>query len=205
LKSVIKNLPQALFYIFNPKYIAHGPLTETLQIWDNLISGGKKVVAVGGSDAHALARTLGPLRRTLFPYRFHFRAINTHLLLPAPLSGNIQADKTKVLDAFASGHTFVGYDLPSPTRGFRYSAKGRDAVAIMGDEISSSGGVTLQIHLPMPAECRLIRNGVVIKNWERLANYTHITSEPGAYRIEAYLHAFGKRRGWIFSNPIYIR
>jgi hypothetical protein len=34
---------------------------------------------------------------------------------------------------------------------------------------------------------------------------THITAEPGVYRIEAYRRYLSKRRGWIYSNPIYVR
>jgi hypothetical protein len=34
---------------------------------------------------------------------------------------------------------------------------------------------------------------------------TYITSEPGVYRVEAYIHYKGRRRGWIYSNPVYIK
>jgi hypothetical protein len=50
----------------------------------------------------------------------------------------------------------------------------------------------------------LIRDGQLVKTWQRSETCTHITSDPGAYRVEAYIHDAGKRRGWIFSNPIYI-
>ena len=33
---------------------------------------------------------------------------------------------------------------------------------------------------------------------------SHITTEPGVYRVEVYIPYRGKRRAWIFSNPIYI-
>jgi hypothetical protein len=29
--------------------------------------------------------------------------------------------------------------------------------------------------------------------------------EAGVYRIEAYRRHLGRRRAWIFSNPIYVR
>lgn len=204
LKSVIKGYPSAIFYAFNPGYIAHGPLPETLKIWDQLTSQGKRVVAVGGSDAHALTKSLGPFRRILFPYEFHFKAINTHVLLRDPLSGRIEEDKAAVIEALRLGHAFIGYDLPAQTNGFRFTANGKGGTAWMGDEIKAEAGVTLQIHLPRPAECQLVRNGVVIKKWEKRENYTHNTSDPGAYRVEVYIHAYGRRRGWIFSNPIYL-
>ena len=34
---------------------------------------------------------------------------------------------------------------------------------------------------------------------------THITTEAGVYRVEVYRRYLGKRRGWIYSNPIYVR
>ncbi|MDD5370243.1 MAG: CehA/McbA family metallohydrolase [Anaerolineaceae bacterium] len=205
LKTVIKSLPEAIFYAFNPQYIAHAPLPETLQKWDELTQDSKRWVAIGGSDAHALPKHLGPLRRTLFPYRFHFSAINTHVYLPGPLTGNLESDRRAIYQALRDGHAFVGYDLPASTRGFRFTAVGRDRQAWMGDEMPAKGGVTIQIHLPRPTELVLVKNGRVLKTWLNRENITHITSEPGVYRVEAYLQAFGQRRGWIFSNPIYLR
>jgi hypothetical protein len=75
----------------------------------------------------------------------------------------------------------------------------------MGDEVRSHGGVTLQIRLPQRAECHLIYNGSILKTWQNLDLCTHITTDPGVYRVEVYIPYKGKRRGWIFSNPIYIR
>lgn len=205
LKTVIKNRSQAIFYAFFPAYIAHGPLPETLQRWDQLNRSMSRVVAIGGSDAHALRKTLGPLKATLYPYEFHFRAINTHIYSPTKLTGKLAEDRTMVLSALRLGHAFIGYDLPASTRGFRYTGQGREQVAWPGDEIPALGGVTLQIHLPHPAECILVKDGKPLKTWHNRVNFTHITSTPGVYRVEAYLNALGQRRGWIFSNPIYLR
>jgi len=205
LKTVIHNKIEAVFYAFNPDYIARGPLPAVLRRWDELTATGRRVVAVGGSDAHAITRSLGPIRRTLFPYEFHFRAINTHVYTPKPLTGDLVADRQMVLQALRQGHAFVGYDLPASTRGFRFTAQGKENSAWMGDEIPARGGVTLQVRLPRPAECCLVKDGKTIKIWQSRENYTHITTEPGVYRVEAYIQAFGRRRGWIFSNPIYVR
>ena len=49
------------------------------------------------------------------------------------------------------------------------------------------------------------KDGKPVKTWRMRENCTYITSEPGVYRVEAYIHFRGRRRGWIFSNPIYIR
>ncbi len=148
---------------------------------------------------------MGPLRRILYPYEFHFRAINTHVLLPEPLTGDVAADRRMVYGALAAGHCFVGYDLPHPTRGFRFTGHGTEATAQMGDEIACRSGVTLQATLPTFAELRLLRNGRVIRKEKNAHALTVLVHEPGAYRVEAWRRYLGRRRGWIFSNPIYVR
>ena len=204
-KSLLKDHLRAVFYALNPKLVARGPFLETLQIWDELLASGKRVVAVGGSDAHAFQMSLGPLRMTLFPYEFHFRSVNTHIISDQSLIGEFDHDRRLILDALSEGHAFIGYDLPAASRGFRFGAQGKDSVAWMGDEIEVTEGVTLQIHLPQRAECLLLKDGKVIKTWHKREICTHITSEAGVYRVEVYINYLGRRRGWIFSNPIYVR
>ena len=204
-KPRIKSLLHAVFYVYFPHLIARGPLPETLQKWDELMLTGKKVVAIGGSDAHSHAMHLGPLHRTVFPYEFHFRAINTHVLLPRPLGTDAASDTSMILEALRLGHCFIGYDLPASTRGFRFSARGLDASAQMGGDLNSKGGVTIQVRLPMIAECVLLKDGKPIRTWHKHDLCTYIATEPGIYRVEVYIHYLGRRRGWIFCNPVYIR
>lgn len=205
LKNVVKSRLGAVFYAFFPQWLAHGPLPAAIQKWDELLAGGRPVVAVGGSDAHALPKSLGPLRRTVFPYEYHFQCINTHIVTPRRLGENLNEDRKMVLEALRKGNAFIGYDLPAPTCGFRFTAHSKDRVAIMGDEITAEGSITLQIRLPQRTECRLIKDGVVLKVWNRNEVCTYITHQPGVYRVECYIQYLGKRRGWIFSNPIYLR
>jgi len=204
-KTVVKGYPTALFYALFPQFIAHGPLPETLNKWDELLTSGRRVVAVGGSDAHALHKSLGPIHRVVFPYQFHFSAINNHLLLPSPLHGDLAYDRGAILTAMARGSNFIGYDLPASTWGFRFSANNRSGNASMGDEIFVEDGVTLQIRLPESVELRLLCNGKVVRNWDKTTNGAMTTTLSGVYRVEAFIKYLGKRRGWIFSNPIYIR
>jgi hypothetical protein len=194
-----------LFYAFFPAFVSSGPLPATLARWDELLGTGFKVVGVGGSDAHALHMHLGPLHRTIFPYEFHFRGVNTHILSSQPLTGDALVDRRIIYEELAEGRCFIGYDLAGDTRGFRFSAQGRDNRAvIMGGDIPAQGGVTLQARLPGIAEIRLIKDGMLLKTWGTQMACTHITTAPGVYRIEAYKNYLGKKRGWIFSNPIYL-
>ena len=205
LKTVVHNRLDGVFYAFFPQLIAHGPLPAALQRWDSLLRQGLKVVAIGGADAHAIPMRMGPLRRTLFPYEFHFRSVNTHLLTPTPLSNDLYTDRRMILDALRQGHAFIGYDLPASTRGFNFIARGRNQTGCMGDELNLEDGVTFQIRLPFATECRLLMDGQTIKIWKDKEIITYITNQPGVFRVECYISYLGRRRGWIFSNPIYIR
>jgi hypothetical protein len=204
LKTVIKNKIQAVFYAFFPQYLARGPLQRTIQKWDEMLTAGRRVVAVGGSDAHGLPMSLGPLHRVIFPYQFHFACINNHLFIPGPLTGDAVEDSRAVLDSLRQGHSYIGYDLPSPTRGFKFTAHSKDGVFLMGDEVSLKGGVTFQIRLPAKGECVLVHNGQKIKTWQEREISTYVVTLPGYYRVECYIHFLGQKRGWIFSNPIYV-
>ncbi len=205
IKTVAHNRLQGLFYALFPHLIAHGPLRDTLQRWDALTAGGKRVVAIGGSDAHAYHMRMGPIRRRVLPYEFHFRGVNNHLLLPAALSGNLPVDRKMVLDALANGSSHIGYDLPASTRGFRFTAQGKEGAISIGEEIELNDGVTLQIRLPGPAECHLLHNGRPVKVWKDREISSYIACDPGVYRVECYIDYLGRKRGWIFSNPIYVR
>jgi hypothetical protein len=204
-KSRLKSKAHAIYYALNPERIASGPFSEVLSKWDELLASGRRVVAIGGSDAHQLPGRMGPIKRTLFPYEYHFRGINTHLFVASPLNGDVGEDRRMVLEALRIGRGFIGYDLPAPTRGFRFTAQGKDCSAWMGEELSAAGGVTLQVRLPRPVECQLIKDGKVIKAWKKRETWVHITTEPGVYRVEAFIDYLGQRRGWIYSNPIYVR
>lgn len=204
LKTVLHTKLHGAVYGLFPSLLAHRPIPQTVRKWDELLQHGR-VVAIGGSDAHALHMHMGPIRRVIYPYEFHFRAINTHVILPTPLTGELAADKRLIYDALAAGHCFVGYDLPMSTRGFTFMANGRETSAIMGDEIPARGGVTLQAHLPAMAEIRLVCDGKVIRHMTRAYALSHQTTEPGVYRVEVYRRFRGLKRGWIFSNAIYVR
>ncbi len=205
LKTVVHSKLDGLYHVFFPELIAHGPIPELLDVWDNLLAEGQQLVAIGGSDAHGLTRKLGPFTKTIFPYQFHFRCVNTHLITPQALSGDLLTDKRMIYDALKKGHCFIGYDLPAPTNGFRFTAQGRDCSASMGDEIVSPESITFQIRTPALSDIRLLRHGEVVAKWNNREVCTYTTKTPGAYRVEVSTYFLGKQRGWIYSNPIYYK
>jgi len=203
-KSITHNLSSAVVNALFPKRMSLGPLDRTLALWDELIDTQKRpIVAVGGVDAHMLLIKIGPFTVKLYPYLHHFKSVTTHILTPKPLTGIFPEDRSMVLDSLREGHCFVAYDLPAATDGFNFSVDNDDGHFIMGDQVKIKGGVTFQIRLPRKNLCRLFKDGKMIKEWPDREVCTHITSEPGVYRVESFIPYKGKLRGWIFSNPIY--
>ena len=200
----MSSIPEALFYAYFPDRTARGPFQEAISHWDRLLTEGKHVVAIGGSDAHATPARMGPLRKIVFPYEYLFKTVNTHVLTDAALTGECEIDRRRIFHALRLGRCFVGYDLPASTSGFRFHAQGENGQAEMGASIQIHKGITLQTHTPRRALIRLIHNGTCFHEWADTDTATITVREPGAYRVEAYIAYKGRLRGWIFSNPIYL-
>ena len=203
-KALLRNRLAALLYAHLPTWGIAGPFRATLRQWDALLSTGARVAAIGASDAHGSTYSMGSLKRQLFPYKYLFRCVNTHIVTDRPVNGIFQHDKDLVYDALRSGHTFVGYDLPTSTRGFRFYARSGAYRGIMGDELKRTGAIVLQAETPRRASIHLLRNGALVARVNG-TQLQHTTAEPGVYRVEAYRGYKLSRRGWIFSSPIYIR
>ena len=204
-KNEIHNILHAIFLAYNPQWIPFGPNNDTLTRWDQLLASGKKVTAIGGSDSHAMHMSMGPFRKVVFPYVYHFRAINNHILTPTGLSGELTRDKAMIYDAFQQGRLFIGNDLIYPTFGFGFSAESEGQTAQMGEILEFKHGCTLRIRLPGKSECTLIKNGIPVSRWEGQQIITHLTNQTGVYRVECHRRYLGSRRGWIYTNPIYLR
>lgn len=195
---------KAIFHALFPRYMTLAPLERSLKLWDELLSKSKTpVVAVAGNDAHANRVSAGPLSKIVYPYEYQFAALNNHLLVPKGLCGEINADRRLIYEALARGNLFLAYDLPHSTRGFRFSVNHNDGQFWMGDTIKAESGMTFQVRLPIRTHMRLIKDGKVIREHDDREVVTHISKEPGIYRVEVYIDYLGRHRGWIFSNPIY--
>jgi hypothetical protein len=203
-KTRSKNLLQALRNALFPQQMNLGPKEETLKLWDELLaSKPHKIVAIAGVDAHAIQYRKGLFRVTLYPYEFHFKSLTNHLIVPRKLSGEINADRSMILDALRAGHSFLAYEVPMSARGFRFTVNSSAGQFWMGDTVTAEAGLTFQIRLPIRTHVRLIKDGIVIKEHYDREVLTHITKEPGIYRAEVYIDYLGRHRAWIFSNPIY--
>lgn len=204
IKRQFRTVPRALLGAYLPPWSIIAPFPETLARWDALLASGRKVVAIGNSDAHAMRFTLYKvLRRTVFPYDHLFRAVNTHLLVDRPLDRDIGRARAQLYQALAGGHCFVGYDLIGSTRGFNFTAACGDRQVIMGETLLLKNEATLRVTSPLPAKLRLLKDGRPVAE-SHASELTWSVTEPGIYRVEAYRRYWGWQRGWVFANPIYV-
>jgi len=204
-KIRVSSIPQAVFYAFFPAFLAKEPPIQIRKIWDALLAEGKKVVAIGGSDAHTLIYNFGPFRKTVFPYNYHFRTINTHILIDNKLSCDAIKDSKIILEALKKGNAFIANDRIKRGQGFRFSLIANGKTFIMGDEVDFKDGLILTATLPDEAECILLRDGEPVLNIQKCRQISYSVITPGCYRLECYRKHLFERRGWLFSNPIYIR
>lgn len=203
-KARLWSWPAAVFSAFFPSLVIRGPFKATLHKWDALLADGRRVVAIGNADAHGTPFQIGPIRKAIFPYDYLFRCVNTHLLIERPLTQDIARDKRMVYDALRAGRCFVAYDLAGQARGFTFTARSSAARATMGEELHRHGATQFKVRCPGIGIITLIHNGrQVARKLGRVLEHTSVA--PGAYRVEVRRFFRGWWRGWIYSNPIYVR
>jgi hypothetical protein len=202
-KSYLKDTLRALLYIPSPKAAIRGPFPETLAKWDELLSH-RPTVGISGTDAHGNTYSVGPLRRAVLPYEHCFKAVRMHILAPEPFHHNLDHDRTVVYDALRRGSCFVAYDAIGDATGFRLTARSDSSTAPMGGQIAFGHNLSLEVTSPLKAELRLLKDGqlVAVTNGKELQ---YSGSESGVYRVEAYRRHLFQRRGWVFTNPVYVR
>jgi hypothetical protein len=203
VKWNLRTLIRAVTGAYLPALALSAPFPEMLAKWDELLARGEKVVAIGNSDAHAMSFSLGPLTRTVYPYEYLFRTINTHLLLAEPLAAEVDRAKAQICHALKAGRCFIAYDLIASPAGFSFTGSSGATTAIMGDTLVLQGEAILQVVSPQPARLRLIKDGRLVSQTQG-SHLTWATAEPGVYRVEAYRRYWGLERGWVFTNPIYL-
>jgi hypothetical protein len=203
-KGWLQSWPGALLASLFPDWFLQGPFAPILRLWDENLTAGRPLVAIGSADAHGLPIAWGPFRRVIFPYEYLFRASNSHVLCPDSWTGRSEDDAARLYSSLRTGSCFVANDRAASSRGFRFSATDDQGIVPMGGSARARFGVTFQIRTPRPAHLRMIRNGVLLKQWPQAESAVLTAHDPGAYRVEAHLTRTGRRRPWIYSNAIHV-
>ncbi len=205
-KGKAQGLLSGFYYYARPcDASAGGPDDKTLQTWDRACQE-RRVVGIGGSDAHEHRFRLGPLGKVrIFPYEFLLRTVNTHLLVTHKFSGDFELDRERAYGALEEGRCFVANDYLASSRGFRFYALLGGREIPMGEEVPWQEGIRLLVSCPRRALIVVRKDGRV---WSVCAgfNWFQEIQEAAVYRAEVFLPGrLGGKRAWIFSNPIYVR
>jgi hypothetical protein len=199
--SLSGRIKSIMSYAF-PALFLRGPSPATLNRWDQLAQK-RCIVGIGELDNHDSLRWQWGVPIPVFPFSRVFNLIRTHILLAAPLSGDGRSDIVTILAALNRGHVYVSLDHFRTARGFSMTLAEEGREATMGDEFMLNRSADLRASFPHLARIRLIRNGKLLRQDDEKELCVTL-NEPGVYRIEADLMAFGRYRPWIYSNPIYV-
>jgi hypothetical protein len=187
-------------FVAAPAWALDHPPEHNMRVWDELCRT-RRVVAIGGLDAHQFGKRIGPfVPIRVMAYRRSFRFIRTHVLCEEAPTGVLEHDREQVYAALREGRCYIAVDSIAPTKGFGFEADDLQ----MGAEGRAGTRRTLRARVPRPARLRLLRDGVEVAAGEGAA-LEHEVDEPGAYRVEAYRRSKRRERTWILSNPIYLR
>lgn len=166
-------------------------------------SSGKQVKQYGLNFlTRALLRLVaGPLtpgeevfRFQLDPYPLMTRYVATHVLAS-------ELSEEAILDAFAKGRVFVGFDLVADSRGFMFLARSGNRQAVMGESMPLLPETHLVAAAPHACRFTILRHGVPVHQ-ETGTSMRWAPQEPGKYRVEAELDILGEWTPWVYSNPI---
>jgi hypothetical protein len=195
----LSGIPEMIRFLAAPGRMLDHPPERNMRRWDELCRE-RRVVAIGGLDAHQFGKRIGPVVPVrLMAYHRSFRYIRTHVLCAEPPAAELERDRELVFDALRAGRCYIAVDSVAPAHGFRFEA---DDVPMGGE--AQAGRRTLRVRTPLAAQLRLLRDGHEIASTEGTSLDAEV-EEPGVYRVEARRHAKGRERTWILSNPVYLR
>lgn len=190
-------------FVAGPGRVVDDPPVDNVATWDRL-TARRPVVALGGIDAHQIGvRVRGRVPVRLMSYTRSFRHLRTHVLLDAPVSGEAADDRDAVFAALRAGRCYLAMDSIASARGFSFAAEGDEGVD-MGAEGALGDGRELVASVPRPASLTLFHDGRTVVHAHGI-ELRHRATEPGVWRVEARLPAYGRERTWILSNPVYLR
>ncbi len=188
-----------LLLAFAPRKSMIGPRASTLRRWDEL-NMRRKVVGIAGPDAHAFPVKIWPLTVAIFPYKVHFKSLQSHIILSEPMSSDFDVARDQLYSALRECRVFFSNMRWGSAESFQFYARNADQEVTCGGEVNLQENTRLIVNLPKRATIKIVGNGKKALQTESDTVEFRVT-EPGVYRAEAWL---GKR-GWIFSNHIHVR
>ena len=180
----------------------------------NALASRRHVVTLAGSDAHAQIawRASDPITaRVAVPvpgYEAAFRALSVHVRTERALTGNAAVDSAMIMRGIRAGHLYNVVDGIATPPAFEFTASDALGTVRPGDQLTSSGPLTLHVRSNAPeGYTTVIWNGVTpfaTNASER--EFTMTAPEgPGVFWVEIRPRAPREGTPWITSNAIYVR
>jgi hypothetical protein len=143
-------------YLIHPLKSIVAPPPETLAVWDEL-SRERKVIGIGGVDAHAhKINLLGLMDVVIFPYKVLFKSVRTHILTDEKIKSDdntpsVEHAKTLIYESMKMGRCFVSNFYHGDASGFRFYAEDGNRIFQMGDSFNLSEKTILKVLTPNSA------------------------------------------------------
>jgi acetyl esterase/lipase len=161
-------------------------------MWDREIAN-HPFTGIAANDSHKNQTYNGV---TFDPYEVSFRSVSTHVLA-------MELTAAAIRESLRKGRVYVAHDWLCDPTGFSFAAINNNGVYNLGDRAPMLARTRLSVQVPVSANLRILHGGSVVAQ----SNGTQIEftpTEPGAYRLEAWLDVDGEQRPWIYANPIYL-
>jgi hypothetical protein len=212
------NLGRSLLtYAFRPTETLASLLdrpASVLKAWDRL-QRTRRVPALAGADAHArlgFGQPREPYDNRVLArvpsYEVSFRAFVNHVILDAQLTGDAAVDAERILAAVREGRVFTSVDGEAGLAQFQVFATSGTRIARVGDylDVEGNAAVVAQISAPDGTRLVLLKDGEPIYDAVSPEIRVDVGSQPGAYRVEAFLpvNLATSSVPWVLSNPIYV-
>lgn len=128
------------------------------------------------------------------PYDLMIRYVSTYALAS-------ELTEEAILDAFAEGRVYIGFDMVADSSEFIFLARGGSEQVVMGEKKPLAPDTRLIAASPHHCRFTVLRHGVPVHQ-ETGAIMEYQPTEPGKYRIEAELDILGVWTPWVYTNPI---
>jgi acetyl esterase/lipase len=136
----------------------------------------------------------------LDPRAPRFRDFTTHLLCR-------ELTESSVRESLQAGRSYLADDWLCDPRSFAFVGIHNLGVFTLGDAAPANplfgGATTLLAATPVPAHLKIFHKGRIVAE-AKGSRLDFDATDPGAYRIEAWLDVAGVEQLWISSNPIYL-
>ena len=133
---------------------------------------------------------------TFDPYEVSFRSDSTHILAR-------ELTDAAIRDSLRAGRVYVAHDWLCDPTGFSFVAGNNNGVYDMGDRVPMLARTRLVGTVPVAAHLKILHKGETVAEADD-SQINFVPTEPGAYRLEAWLSIDGEMRPWIYSNPLYL-